>query len=104
MVIDESDNISLDLLSPLLASVRKENEIVSPISWKLGKKVITNCAVKLQPYLQEALSDTFCPTKVGQVVDATFKLVEDYYYTWERQCDFISNTDSTHWICNSLKI
>ena len=32
MVIDESDNISLDLLSPLLASVRKENEIVSPIS------------------------------------------------------------------------
>ena len=43
--------------------------------------MITNCAVKLQPYLQEALSDTFCPTKVGQVVDATFKLVEDYYYT-----------------------
>jgi hypothetical protein len=83
MVIDESDDISLDLLSPLLASVRKENEIVSPISWKLGEKVITNCAAKLQPYLQEAVcsigvaSDTFCPTKVGQAVDATFKLVED---------------------------
>ena len=30
MVIDESDNISLDLLSSLLARVRKENEIVSP--------------------------------------------------------------------------
>ncbi len=42
MVIDESDNISLDLLSPLLACVRKENETVSPISWKLGEKVITN--------------------------------------------------------------
>ena len=49
IVIDESDNISLDLLSPLLASVRKENETVSPISWKLGEKVITNCVVKLQP-------------------------------------------------------
>jgi hypothetical protein len=55
MVIDESDNISLDLLSSLLASVRKENETVSPISWKLGEKVITNCVVKLQPYLQEAV-------------------------------------------------
>uniref|UniRef100_A0A2N9IHD4 Reverse transcriptase zinc-binding domain-containing protein n=1 Tax=Fagus sylvatica TaxID=28930 RepID=A0A2N9IHD4_FAGSY len=36
----------------------------------------------LQPYLQEAVcsmgvaSDTFCPIKVGQGVDATFKLVE----------------------------
>ena len=83
MVIDESDGISLALLSPLLASVRQENETVSPISWKLGKKVITNCAVKLQSYLQEAVcsigvaSDTFCATKVGQAVDATFKLVED---------------------------
>ena len=32
MVIDESDDMFLDLLSPLLASVRQENEIVSPIS------------------------------------------------------------------------
>ena len=45
--------------------------------------MITNCAAKLQPYLQEAMcsigvaSDTFCSTKVDQVVDASFKLVED---------------------------
>uniref|UniRef100_A0A2N9H9Z5 Uncharacterized protein n=1 Tax=Fagus sylvatica TaxID=28930 RepID=A0A2N9H9Z5_FAGSY len=52
MVIDESDNISLDLLNSLFARVRKENKIVSPISWNLGAKVITNCAAKLQPYLQ----------------------------------------------------
>jgi hypothetical protein len=83
MVIDESDDISLDLLSSLLAYVRKENEIVSSISWKLGGKVITNCAAKLQPYLQEVMcsivaSNTFCPTQVDQAhVDATFKLVED---------------------------
>uniref|UniRef100_A0A2N9FL00 Uncharacterized protein n=1 Tax=Fagus sylvatica TaxID=28930 RepID=A0A2N9FL00_FAGSY len=83
MVIDESDDISLALLSPLLASVRQENETVSPISWKLGKKVVTNCAVKLQPYLQKAVcsigvaSNTFCATRVGQAVDATFKLVEN---------------------------
>ena len=45
--------------------------------------MITNCVVKLQPYLQEAVcsigvaSDTFRATKVGQVVDATFKFIED---------------------------
>ncbi|KAK4590121.1 hypothetical protein RGQ29_020607 [Quercus rubra] len=55
LVIDESEEISSDLLSPLLASVRKENQNVSPISWKLGEKVITNCAVKLKPYLKEAV-------------------------------------------------
>ena len=89
MVIDESDNISLELLSLLLAIVRKENEIVSSSSWKLGEKVITNCAAKLQPYLQQVVcsigegvaSDAFCPTKVGQAVDATFKLVLGDYYT-----------------------
>ena len=46
--------------------------------------MIINCATKLQPYLQQAVYsigvalDTFCPTKVGQAVDATFKLVEDF--------------------------
>jgi hypothetical protein len=45
--------------------------------------VVTNCAVKLQPYLQEVVcfigvaSDTFCATKVGQSVDDTFKLVDN---------------------------
>ncbi len=45
--------------------------------------MVTNCAIKLRPYLQEAVcsigvaSDTFCATKVGQAMDATFKLVED---------------------------
>ncbi|XP_062155021.1 sister chromatid cohesion protein PDS5 homolog C-like isoform X5 [Alnus glutinosa] len=55
LIIDESEEISLDLLSPLLASVRKEYQNVSPISWKLGEKVITNCAVKLKNYLKEAV-------------------------------------------------
>ncbi|KAF3450964.1 hypothetical protein FNV43_RR07053 [Rhamnella rubrinervis] len=54
LVIDESEEISLDLLSPLLSSVRKENQNNSPISWKLGEEVITKCAAKLTPYLREA--------------------------------------------------
>uniref|UniRef100_A0A2N9GHJ3 Mon2/Sec7/BIG1-like dimerisation and cyclophilin-binding domain-containing protein n=1 Tax=Fagus sylvatica TaxID=28930 RepID=A0A2N9GHJ3_FAGSY len=52
---------------------------------KIREKVITNCAAELQPYLQQVVcsigvtSDTFYPTrtKVGQAMDATFKLVED---------------------------
>ncbi|KAE7997235.1 hypothetical protein FH972_001885 [Carpinus fangiana] len=55
LIIDESEEISLDLLSPLLASVKRENQNVSPISWKLGEKVITNCAVKLKNDLKEAV-------------------------------------------------
>ena len=41
LVIDESEDISLDLLSSLFASVRKENQNVSPMSWKLGEQIIT---------------------------------------------------------------
>ena len=46
--------------------------------------MITNCVVKLQPYLQEAVcsigvaSNAFCATKVGQPMDATFKFLEDF--------------------------
>ena len=41
LVIDESEDISLDLLSSLFASIRKENQNVSPISWTLGEQIIT---------------------------------------------------------------
>ncbi|CAK9310357.1 unnamed protein product [Citrullus colocynthis] len=54
-VLDESEEISLDLLRPILASVRKENQEAASISWKLGEKVMSNCATKLQPYLAGAV-------------------------------------------------
>ena len=41
LVIYESKEISFDLLNPLLTSVKKENQNVSPISEKLGEQVIT---------------------------------------------------------------
>ncbi|KAH7564653.1 hypothetical protein JRO89_XS09G0002200 [Xanthoceras sorbifolium] len=55
LVIDESEEVSWDLLSTLLDSVRKENQDISSTSWKLGEQVITNCAAKLKPYLMEAV-------------------------------------------------
>ncbi|XP_038896764.1 uncharacterized protein LOC120085017 isoform X2 [Benincasa hispida] len=54
-VLDESEEISPDLLRPILASVRKENQEAASISWKLGEKVMSNCATKLQPYLMGAV-------------------------------------------------
>ena len=48
VVIDESEDISLDLLSSPFASVRKENQNVSPISWKLGEQIITEINAQLE--------------------------------------------------------
>ncbi|KAL0441712.1 UNVERIFIED_CONTAM: hypothetical protein Sradi_0110100 [Sesamum radiatum] len=55
LVIEESDEISFELLRPLLASVKMDNKNTSSISWDLGKKVLANCATKVQPYLSEAV-------------------------------------------------
>ncbi|XP_019243875.1 PREDICTED: uncharacterized protein LOC109223867 isoform X2 [Nicotiana attenuata] len=55
LLIEESDEISMELLQPLLDSVRKENQICSPISSKLGEKVLKECASTVRPYLVEAL-------------------------------------------------
>ena len=48
LVIDESEDISLDLLSSLFASVRKENHNVSPMSWKLGEQIIIRINAQLE--------------------------------------------------------
>nr|XP_023883475.1 uncharacterized protein LOC111995777 [Quercus suber] len=48
LVIDESEDISLDLLSSLFASVRKENQNVSPMSWKLGEQIIIRINAQLE--------------------------------------------------------
>ncbi|KAL2492955.1 Tudor/PWWP/MBT superfamily protein [Abeliophyllum distichum] len=52
-VIENYEELSLELLSLLLATVKKENCNISPISFKLGRKVFENCAGILKPYLPE---------------------------------------------------
>ncbi|KAF8021647.1 hypothetical protein BT93_G1942 [Corymbia citriodora subsp. variegata] len=54
-ILTESEDISPDLLFPLLASVLKENEKVAPSCWKLGEKLISDCAAKLRPILRGTL-------------------------------------------------
>uniref|UniRef100_A0A5B7B5K5 Tudor domain-containing protein n=1 Tax=Davidia involucrata TaxID=16924 RepID=A0A5B7B5K5_DAVIN len=55
LVLEESEDISLELLSPILASVKNDNEEVLPIARKLGERVFENCASKLKPYLTQAV-------------------------------------------------
>ncbi|XP_073053728.1 sister chromatid cohesion protein PDS5 homolog C-like isoform X2 [Primulina eburnea] len=60
LVIEESEDISSDLLNPILDTLKRNNKEVLPIAKKLAEKVIQNCAQKLRPYLTLALktSDT----------------------------------------------
>ncbi|XP_076942912.1 uncharacterized protein LOC143612948 [Bidens hawaiensis] len=69
LVIEESEEISVDLLKPLLASVKKDRVGVLPIAHKLGKDVFLKSADKLKPYLMPAL------TALGESLDKYHKVV-----------------------------
>ncbi|KAG6405732.1 hypothetical protein SASPL_133326 [Salvia splendens] len=55
LVIEESEDISPDLLAPILATLKKNNQDVTPKARKLAERVITNSADKLRPYLKQAV-------------------------------------------------
>lgn len=80
LVLEESEDISLELLTPLLASVKKDNEVsfivllrvhftspefypfadifhfqeVLPVARKLAERVLESCSTKVKPYLIQA--------------------------------------------------
>lgn len=55
LVIEESDEIATELLSLLISHVRKENQNVSPVPWKLAEKVLRNCNDTLRSYSQTVM-------------------------------------------------
>ncbi|KAI3692100.1 hypothetical protein L6452_31909 [Arctium lappa] len=55
LVFEESEEISVEMLKPLLASVKKQNEGVLPVARRLGEGVLLKSAAKLRPYLMPAL-------------------------------------------------
>ena len=73
LVIDESEDISLDLLSSLFASVRKENQNVSPILWKLGEQIITRINAQLEKILAPTQK---LPSKLKVARDVKVEVVE----------------------------
>ncbi|KAM7274168.1 hypothetical protein ACFE04_028832 [Oxalis oulophora] len=74
--IEESDDITWDLLSPLLASVKKDQDI-SCTSFKLGMRVLTRSASK-KAHLCKALEsmdivlDNYAPTVVAAICSTGF--------------------------------
>ncbi|GJU10023.1 phospholipase-like protein [Tanacetum coccineum] len=57
IIIEESEPLNLELVDLLVTSVRKENQIASPVCWELGDKVIKTCAAKLKPFLPDKVCD-----------------------------------------------
>ncbi|XP_047968208.1 sister chromatid cohesion protein PDS5 homolog C-like isoform X2 [Salvia hispanica] len=55
LVIEESEDISTDLLAPILATLKRNNKDASSIAKNLAERVIQNSADKLRPYLQQAV-------------------------------------------------
>ncbi|KAL2318025.1 hypothetical protein Fmac_031901 [Flemingia macrophylla] len=56
LVLEDSEDISLDLLSPILASIKKDNEEDLSIARRLGESVLESCATRLRPYLRQAVN------------------------------------------------
>ncbi|KAL3500927.1 hypothetical protein ACH5RR_040020 [Cinchona calisaya] len=55
LLLEESEDISPEILTLLLATVKRDNQEVLPVAVKLAEKVFENCAVKLTPYLSQTI-------------------------------------------------
>ncbi|XP_009772139.1 sister chromatid cohesion protein PDS5 homolog C-like isoform X1 [Nicotiana sylvestris] len=73
-LIEDSDELSVELLRPILDSVKKGNQIASPVSSKLGEKVLEKSAAIVKPYLAEALkSMSLNPDDCAEIVASICK-------------------------------
>ncbi|KAJ0979302.1 hypothetical protein J5N97_014776 [Dioscorea zingiberensis] len=61
LVLEESEDIPSELLSCLLASVKKNSKDVLPAMSRLAEKVIANCGMKLKPFLLDTVNSTGVP-------------------------------------------
>ncbi|GAB4836783.1 hypothetical protein Ancab_001695 [Ancistrocladus abbreviatus] len=69
LVLEESEDIPLELISSILECLKREDKEVLPVARKLGEKVLENCATKLKPYLEQAVKS------IGTPLDAYSKVV-----------------------------
>ncbi|XP_042425803.1 uncharacterized protein LOC122013618 [Zingiber officinale] len=71
IVIEESGDISSELISCLLDSVRDDDKGILPVVRKVGEKVIRNCAAKLKPhFLKLSQSVASFSNNSSKVVDS----------------------------------
>ncbi|KAH0453112.1 hypothetical protein IEQ34_017436 [Dendrobium chrysotoxum] len=55
LILEESEDISQELLSCLLSNVQKSKKGVMPVVRRLAEKVISNCYMRLKPYIVVAV-------------------------------------------------
>ncbi|OMO99849.1 hypothetical protein CCACVL1_03578 [Corchorus capsularis] len=58
LLLEESDNISVDLLLPILHIVKSDNKEVLPMARELVVRVLKCSASKLKPYLMQAVKNS----------------------------------------------
>ncbi|KAI3987856.1 hypothetical protein MKX01_020970 [Papaver californicum] len=58
LVLEESEDISHEIISLLLSILKKDRQDVLPTARKLAEKVLVNCKTKLKPYLKQRVADT----------------------------------------------
>ncbi|KAL3500928.1 hypothetical protein ACH5RR_040021 [Cinchona calisaya] len=81
LVLEESEDISPDILTPLLTSLKKDNQDVLPVAVKLAEKVFENCAVKLKPSLSQTIKSS--GVSLDDYSEAVTALCEGTYSTVE---------------------
>ncbi|KAI3990683.1 hypothetical protein MKX01_022983 [Papaver californicum] len=58
LVLEESEDISHEIISLLLSILKKDSQDVLPTTRKLAEKVLENCKTKLKPYLKQRVANT----------------------------------------------
>ncbi|KAJ0491447.1 putative sister chromatid cohesion protein Pds5 [Helianthus annuus] len=69
LVIEESEEIPVEMLKPLLARVKNDNTDVLPIARNLSERVLVKSAERLKPYFLPAV------TALGESLDTYTKVV-----------------------------
>ncbi|KAI3948392.1 hypothetical protein MKW92_005035 [Papaver armeniacum] len=84
LVLEESEDISHEILSLLLSILKKDNQDVLPTTRKLAEKVLENCKTKLKPYLKHRVEDTgLSPNDYSDVVSCICQETPDAIKNWD---------------------
>ncbi|XP_075663126.1 sister chromatid cohesion protein PDS5 homolog D-like [Castanea sativa] len=73
LIINESEDISLDLLDSLFAILRKANQNVPSISWTVGEQIITRINTQLEKIMTPTQK---LPSKLEGAHDVKVEVVE----------------------------
>ncbi|KAI7752993.1 hypothetical protein M8C21_026734 [Ambrosia artemisiifolia] len=98
LVIDESEEIPVEMLKPLLASVKKDRVGVLPVAHKLAKGVLLKSAEKLKPYVMPAL------TSLGESLDTYHKVVAAICEGTTSYIETEDNNNSGPQLANECKV